>query len=102
MNESNSEYLFSDVDYLDTWKAMEEVYKKGLVKAIGVSNFNSVQIQRIIDNATVVPAVNQVITFNYSNIFFNSLIYLGGVSSISKSEQAVELLQRTRCFDYGV
>lgn len=77
MNENNTEYLFSDVDYLNTWKVMEEVYKKGLVKAIGVSNFNSLQIQRLIDNSTIVPAVNQVVIFTCKTMFlFKNLFRL--------------------------
>ena len=39
---------------------MEQCYKQGLAKAVGVSNFNSKQIQRILDNSQVVPANNQV------------------------------------------
>lgn len=50
----------SDVDYLDTWKAMEDVLAKGLTKNIGVSNFNSEQITRLLENATVKPVTNQV------------------------------------------
>jgi len=50
----------SDVDYLDTWKAMEGVLSKGLTKNIGVSNFNSEQITRILENATVKPVTNQI------------------------------------------
>ncbi|XP_012539617.1 aldo-keto reductase family 1 member B1 [Monomorium pharaonis] len=50
----------SDVDYLDTWKAMEDVLSKGLTKNIGVSNFNSEQITRLLENATVKPVTNQV------------------------------------------
>ena len=50
----------SDVDYVDTWKAMEECVKLGLTKSIGVSNFNSEQIKRVLDAATIKPVVNQV------------------------------------------
>ena len=44
----------------DTWLAMEKLVDKGLVRSIGLSNFNSVQIQDIIDKGSIVPAVNQV------------------------------------------
>uniref|UniRef100_A0A8C6JJD4 alcohol dehydrogenase (NADP(+)) n=2 Tax=Melopsittacus undulatus TaxID=13146 RepID=A0A8C6JJD4_MELUD len=47
-------------DYKDTWKAMEKLVEKGLVKAIGLSNFNSRQIDDILSVATVKPAVLQV------------------------------------------
>jgi len=50
----------SDVDYVDTWKGMEEAYKLGLAKNIGISNFNHEQIDRILANSTVKPTVNQV------------------------------------------
>ena len=45
---------------IQAWKALEEIYRSGRAKAIGVSNFNSDQLQSIIDNGTVVPAVNQI------------------------------------------
>lgn len=52
--------ILSDVDYVDTWKAMEGVMSKGLTKNIGVSNFNSEQITRLLQNATIKPVTNQV------------------------------------------
>ena len=54
--------LTNDVDYVDTWKAMEECVELGLTKSIGLSNFNSAQIQRVLDVATIRPVVNQVNT----------------------------------------
>ncbi|KAM3964039.1 prostaglandin F synthase 1 [Aphomia sociella] len=48
------------IDYLETWIGMQEAKNLGLAKSIGVSNFNSVQIKRIIDNCEIVPAVNQI------------------------------------------
>lgn len=50
----------SDVDFLDTWKAMEKLVDLGLVKSIGVSNFNSQQIDRLLANCRIKPVTNQV------------------------------------------
>ena len=51
---------FTDVDYLDTWKAMEKLVDLGIVRSIGVSNFNSEQITRILENCRIKPVTNQV------------------------------------------
>lgn len=51
---------YSDVDYVDTWKAMEEVASKRLAKSIGISNFNKAQIERLLKTATIIPVNNQV------------------------------------------
>ncbi|XP_061722827.1 aldo-keto reductase AKR2E4-like isoform X1 [Cydia pomonella] len=50
----------SNVDYVETWRGMEEAKKLGLAKSIGVSNFNSSQLDRLFENSHVKPAVNQV------------------------------------------
>jgi 2,5-diketo-D-gluconate reductase A len=49
-----------DVDYVETWKALEEIYRSGRVKAIGVSNFKEHHLRRLFDATEVVPAVNQI------------------------------------------
>ena len=46
--------------YKDTWRAIEEIYKTGKVKAIGVSNFLQFQLEDLLETANVVPAVNQM------------------------------------------
>ncbi|XP_078608534.1 aldo-keto reductase family 1 member B1-like isoform X3 [Branchiostoma floridae x Branchiostoma japonicum] len=54
------EDIFDDVDYIDTWKAMESLADEGLAKSIGVSNFNTQQLERLLQNCRIKPAVNQV------------------------------------------
>lgn len=49
-----------DVDYLEAWQGLEDCVKAGLVKSIGVSNFNSKQIDRLLTVATIKPVTNQV------------------------------------------
>jgi len=46
--------------YLETWRALEQLYADGRVRAIGVSNFTVAHLQRLLGETTVVPAVNQV------------------------------------------
>ncbi|WP_171816346.1 aldo/keto reductase [Thermotoga profunda] len=43
-----------------TWKAMEELYREGLIRAIGVSNFHPDRLMDLIVHHDIVPAVNQV------------------------------------------
>lgn len=49
-----------DVDYVETWRAMTEIYKAGKARAIGVSNFQVPHLQRLLDETDTIPAVNQV------------------------------------------
>ncbi|XP_045456738.1 aldo-keto reductase family 1 member B1-like isoform X2 [Melitaea cinxia] len=58
--DDSGKIIFSDVDYVDTWKAMEPLVGEGLVKSLGISNFNSKQVKRLLEHVTVKPVVNQV------------------------------------------
>ena len=51
---------FSDVDYLETYAAMESFVAEGLVKSIGVSNFNIKQMRRLLESCSLKPVTNQV------------------------------------------
>ncbi|KAJ1351758.1 hypothetical protein KIN20_007894 [Parelaphostrongylus tenuis] len=51
---------YSNEDYLTTWKVLEDFVKEGKIRSIGISNFNHKQIERLIANSTVKPAVLQV------------------------------------------
>jgi 2,5-diketo-D-gluconate reductase A len=46
--------------YVEVWEALEEQYRAGLVRAIGVSNFHQHHLQRLFDQTEIVPAVNQI------------------------------------------
>lgn len=47
-------------DVYGEWRAMEELYKEGKIRAIGVSNFHPDRLMDLIVNNEIVPAVNQV------------------------------------------
>lgn len=49
-------------DYYGAWRAMEDLYREGKVKAIGVSNFLPDRLMDLIVHNKIVPAVNQVET----------------------------------------
>ena len=44
---------------IETWKAMEELYEKGRIRAIGVCNFLVSHLKRLIENSRISPMVNQ-------------------------------------------
>ncbi|QNQ82726.1 aldo/keto reductase [Lactobacillus sp. PV012] len=46
--------------YLEAWQALIDAKKFGLIRSIGVSNFEPEHIQRLIEETGVTPAVNQV------------------------------------------
>jgi 2,5-diketo-D-gluconate reductase A len=46
--------------YVETWQALIELQAEGLVRAIGVSNFQPAHLERIVAETGVVPAINQV------------------------------------------
>ena len=52
--------MYGNVDLLDTWRGMEKCIKLGLTKSIGLSNFNSQQIDYILSAAEIKPVMNQV------------------------------------------
>ena len=47
-------------DFLGTWKALEELYKEGKIKAIGVCNFTVEKLEELKANSTVLPVINQI------------------------------------------
>jgi hypothetical protein len=61
---------------------MEECVGLGLTKSIGVSNFNSEQIERLLKVATVKPVTNQVLLFSHSS---TALVGLGLLNEVSQA-----------------
>ncbi len=47
-------------DFVETWKALEEMYESDRVRAIGVSNFQTHHLDRLAAETSVTPAVNQI------------------------------------------
>ncbi|MGH3367199.1 MAG: aldo/keto reductase [Nocardioidaceae bacterium] len=46
--------------YVDAWRALVELRKRGLVRSIGVSNFTEQHLRDVIDDTGVTPAINQI------------------------------------------
>lgn len=46
---------------LEAWRALEEAYEAGKLRAIGVSNFEREDLDNLLDNASVKPMLNQVL-----------------------------------------
>lgn len=44
---------------IETWKALETLYKNGKARAIGLANFESRHIEFVLENAEIAPMVNQ-------------------------------------------
>ncbi|XP_023942407.1 aldo-keto reductase AKR2E4-like [Bicyclus anynana] len=53
-------FNYSNYDILDIWKGMEDCKRLGLARSIGVSNFNSSHINRILRYSKIRPAVNEI------------------------------------------
>ena len=66
--DADNKCMFKKVDHLETWKAMEKCVELGLVRSIGLSNFNSKQTQHVLDGCKIKPAVNQVIGYCFYTI----------------------------------
>lgn len=48
------------LDYVETWKAMEQILATGRVRSIGVSNFQPAHLTRLFEETSIVPVINQI------------------------------------------
>ena len=60
-------YVFFGTLVSTTMQAMEQLVEKGLVKAIGISNFTITKTENLLKTAKIVPAVNQGILARNNN-----------------------------------
>ena len=58
VNRTNNRY---EPENVEVWKALEDAYKEGKLKAIGLSNFLINDIENIMKNCTIKPMVNQIL-----------------------------------------
>jgi len=49
-----------DGDYVSTWKTLEEFYRDGRARSIGVSNFQPHHLRRLHEECEIPPAINQI------------------------------------------
>lgn len=72
-NEFREENRYFD-ENKEVWKAMEDAYKTGKVKAIGLSNFLQDDIENILESCEIKPMVNQILV-HVSNTPFELIEY---------------------------
>ncbi|KAI5927256.1 putative aldehyde reductase [Camillea tinctor] len=58
--DSSGKMILGKTTYVDTWKAMEKLLKTGKTKAIGVSNFSKGELETLMRECSVAPAVHQM------------------------------------------
>lgn len=51
--------------YVETWKAMEDLYREGKIKNIGVSNFEQNQLEDLMSQTAIKPMIDQIETHPY-------------------------------------
>ena len=61
---------------MESWKVMEEYHKRGVLKAIGVSNYEVRHLEEVMSNSATVPHVNQIeIHPHFQNRYAEDLIW---------------------------
>lgn len=84
--DATGKMLLGKTTFVDTWRAMEKLLATGKVKALGVSNFSQGEIQRLLDECTVPPAVHQMEVHPYlQQPAFNAWLREKGVHVIQFS-----------------
>jgi diketogulonate reductase-like aldo/keto reductase len=58
--DTTDEMSLMDIN-IETWRALEKLYKEGKIKALGVSNFNPKTLTALMDKAEIKPTINQIL-----------------------------------------
>ncbi|OQV08620.1 hypothetical protein CLAIMM_12862 [Cladophialophora immunda] len=84
--DANGKMILGETTFLDTWRAMEKVLATGKTRAIGVSNFSKGEVERLIHECDVVPAVHQMEVHPYlQQKAFNKWLQSQGIHVIQFS-----------------
>ena len=107
--------FISDAPIIDTWKEMEELYRLGKAKAIGVANFGVKRLEKLINEAEINPMVNQVESHPYlkqnelleflrnNNIVMTAYAPIGsGDKNIVEDKIIKEIAQKNNVSEYQV
>uniref|UniRef100_A0A3P9C4L6 3-oxo-5-beta-steroid 4-dehydrogenase-like n=1 Tax=Maylandia zebra TaxID=106582 RepID=A0A3P9C4L6_9CICH len=76
-NDESGKWLYHETDLCATWEALEACKDAGLVKSLGVSNFNKRQLELILNKPGLKhkPVSNQVFSLSHSSLYFCSLFF---------------------------
>ena len=85
VNQSDNRYI---VGNREAWRALEDAYKAGKLRAIGVSNFLKEDIDSLWENAEIKPMVNQVLC-HISNTPLNLIEYCQGKGIVMEAYSPV-------------
>lgn len=73
-------------EYISTWKTFERLQADGKVRSIGVSNFKPSHLERLMDETSVVPAVNQIqVNPSVTRIDYRAFNEKHGIASVAYS-----------------
>ncbi|ODV97463.1 hypothetical protein PACTADRAFT_79832 [Pachysolen tannophilus NRRL Y-2460] len=102
------ETIFSDIDYLETWAAMEKLLETGKVRSIGISNFCNSELERLLANCKVKPAVHQLEMHPYLKqdeflkIHTDNNIHVTAYSPFGNQNECYALENEPKCLEHPI
>lgn len=68
---------------LQSWKALEKLYKEGMVRAIGVSNFMKRHLIELLEHSEILPAINQIELHPFNYWYFKEIVDICKLNGIA-------------------